>query len=96
MTRQRFEIGATALAAVGAAFALQQATSVPGTWLMAGVYVTIAGLLVLLMATRIGTRTNVTLLARLIVGVSLVVALGLAGLAVLLCGPTVLAFDCRA
>jgi hypothetical protein len=96
MTRQRIEIVAMALAAGGAAFALQQATSVPGTWLMAGVYVAIAGLLVLLIGSRAGPRSNVTLPARVVVGVSLVIALGLAGLAVLLCGPTVLAFDCRA
>ena len=96
MTRQRIEIVAMALAAGGAAFALQQATSVPGTWLMAGAYVAIAGLLVLLIGSRNGARTSLTLPARLVVGASLVVALGLAGLAVLLCGPTVLAFDCRA
>ena len=48
----------------GAAFALQQATSVPGTWLMMGVYIAIAGLLVLVIGARRGDRTAITLPAR--------------------------------
>jgi len=96
MKRQQFEMLAVVLAAGGAAFALQQATSVPGTWLMMGVYIAIAGLLVLVIGTRRGDRTAITLPARVVVGASIVVALGLAALGIVLCGPTLLINDCRA
>jgi hypothetical protein len=96
MTRQRIEILAVVLAAGGAAFALQQATSVPGTWLMMGVYIAIAGLIVLVIGARRGDRTAITLPARVVVGASMVVALGLAVLGIVLCGPTLLINDCRA
>ena len=96
MKRQHFEILAVLLAAGGAAFALQQATSVPGTWLMMGVYVAIVGLLVFAIATRRGKRTALTLPAGVAVAASMVVALGLAALGIALCGPTLLANDCRA
>ena len=96
MKREQLEILAVVLAIGGAAFAIQQATSVPGTWLMMGVYVAIAGLVALLIATRRGDRTRITVPVRLVVGASLVVALGLGALAVGLCGPTMLVNDCRA
>jgi len=96
MNRQQFEMLAVVLAAGGAAFALQQATSVPGTWLMMGVYVAMAGLLVLVIGARRGDRTAITLPARVVVGASIVVALGLAALGLVLCGPTLLINDCRA
>jgi hypothetical protein len=74
MKRRWFEILAVVLAVGGAAFALQQATSVPGTWLMMGVYVAIAGLLVPLIGERRGDRTPISLPARVLVGASVVIA----------------------
>ena len=50
--RQRLEVIAAILAAGGAAFAVQQAFSVPGTWLAAGIYVAVAGGVLLLVASR--------------------------------------------
>ena len=96
MKREQLEILAVVLAVGGAAFALQQAMSVPGTWLMMGVYVAITGLVVLVVAQRRGDRTRISMPVRLVVGASLVLALGLGALAIGLCGPTMLVNDCRA
>ena len=96
MKREQLEILAVVLAVGGAAFAIQQATSVPGTWLMMGVYVAITGLVVLVVAQRRGDRTRISMPVRVVVGASLVVALGLGALAIGLCGPTMLVNDCRA
>ena len=94
--RQRLEILAAILAVGGAVFALQQATSVPGDLLPAGVYLSIAGAVVLVVASLRPGRSAVTRPARIVTIVALVVALALGLLAVHLCGLTVLAFDCRA
>ena len=96
MKREQLEILAVVLAVGGTAFALQQAMSVPGTWLMMGVYVAIAGLVLLVVASRGGERTRISMPVRVVVGASLVVALGLGALAIGLCGPTMLVNDCRA
>jgi hypothetical protein len=94
--RQRLEVIAAILAAGGAAFAVQQAFSVPGTWLAAGIYVAVAGGVLLLVASRQLGSSRATWPARIVTIIALVIAVSFGALAVHLCGPTVLAFDCRA
>jgi len=94
--RQPLEVIAAILAAGGAAFAVQQAFTVPGTWLAAGIYVAVAGGALLLVASRRLGSSRVTVPARIVTVVALVIAVSFGALAVHLCGPTVLAFDCRA
>jgi hypothetical protein len=94
--RQRLEILAAILAVSGAAFAVQQATSTPGSWLPAGVYLSIVGVLVLVVASRQSGASSVTWPARIVTVLAVGVSLALGLLAVYLCGVSVLAFDCRA
>jgi len=94
--RQRLEILAAILAVSGAAFALQQATSTPGSLLPAGVYVSIAGAVALVVASRQPHSPSAIWPVRVVTVVAVIVSLSLGLLAVHLCGPTVLAFDCRA
>jgi hypothetical protein len=94
--RHRLEILAAILAASGAAFALQQATSTPGSLLPAGLYLSIAGAVVLVMASRQPGASSASWPVRIVTVVAVIVSLSLGLLAVHLCGPMVLAFDCRA
>jgi hypothetical protein len=94
--RQRLEILAAILAVSGAAFAVQQATSTPGSLLPAGVYLSISGAVILVVASRRPGASSVTLPARIVTVLAVLVSVALGLLAVHLCGPTVLAFDCRA
>lgn len=94
--RQRLEILAAILAAGGAALALQQAMSVPGTLLPAGLYLTLAGAIILVVASLRPGKTKATWPARIVTIASVVIAVGIGLLAVAMCGPTVLVFDCRA
>jgi hypothetical protein len=94
--RQRLEVLAAILSVGGAAFALQQATSTHGDLLPAGLYLSIAGAVVLVIASLQPGRSAVTWPARILTILGLVVALGLGFLAVVICGPTVLLFNCKA
>jgi hypothetical protein len=94
--RGRLEVLAAILAVSGAAFALQQATSTPGSLLPAGVYLSIAGAVVLVVASRQPGASPVTRPARIVTVLAVVLSIALGLLAVHLCGPTVLVFDCRA
>lgn len=94
--RQRLEILAAILSVGGAAFALQQAMSTPGSLLPAGVYISIAGAVVLIIASLRPGRSAVTWPARILTVLGLLVALALGLLSVALCGPTVLLFNCQA
>lgn len=94
--RRGLEVIAAVLALGGAALAVQQAFSVPGDLLPAGVYLAVAGAALLVGASRRPERSSVTRAARVVTVVALGVALSFGLLAVHLCGPTVLAFDCRA
>jgi hypothetical protein len=70
--------------------------STPGSLLPVGVYVSIAGAILLVIASLQPGRSAVTWPARILTVLGLLVALALALLAVALCGQTVLVFDCRA
>jgi hypothetical protein len=94
--RQRLEILAAILAVSGAAFAVQQATSTTGSLLLAGVYLSIAGVVIFVVASRQQGASSVTWPARILTVLAVLVSVSLGLLAVHLCGPTVLAFDCRA
>jgi hypothetical protein len=94
--RQRLEILAAVLAVGGAAFALQQAMTTGGDLLPAGVYLSIAGAIVLIVASTRPGRSAVTWPARIVTVLALFPVLALGLLAVGLCGPTVLLFDCQA
>jgi hypothetical protein len=94
--RHRTEILAAILAVSGAAFAVQQAASTPGSLLPAGVYLSIAGAVIAIMASRQPGASSVTWPARIVTVLAVLVSVGLGLLAVHLCGVTVLAFDCRA
>jgi drug/metabolite transporter (DMT)-like permease len=94
--RQRLEILAAILAVAGAAFALQQGSSTDGSRLPAGVYLSIVGAVILVLASRPPGATSVTWPARIVTVLAVTVSLALGLLAVHLCGPTVLAFDCQA
>ena len=94
--RKRLEIIAAILAIGGLAFAWQQASTTSGRFLAAGIYLSIAGGVVLAVASRRPGASAVTWPARIATVVPLVLVLALGLLAVGLCGPTVLAFDCQA
>ena len=94
--RKRLEIIAAILAIGGLAFAWQQASTTSGRFLAAGVYLSIAGGVLLVVASRRPRASAVTWPARIATVVSLLLALALGLFAVGLCGPTVLAFDCQA
>ena len=94
--RRRLEVLAAIMAAAGAALTVQQAFSVPGNLLPAGVYLAIAGAVLLLAANRRPDKSSATWPARIVTAVAVVIAVGWGLLAVHLCGPTVLLFDCRA
>ena len=94
--RRHLELLAATLAVAGAVLATQQALSVPGDLLPAGLYLAIAGAALLVVASRRSDRSGVTMPARIVTVVAVGVAISWGLLAVALCGPTVLAFDCRA
>jgi hypothetical protein len=94
--RRRLEVIAAVLAVGGAALAVQQAFSVPGDLLPAGVYLAIAGAVLLVVASGRPDRSRLTWGARIVTGLAVGVAVSFGLLAVHLCGPTVLLFDCRA
>ena len=94
--RQRLEVLGAILAAGGAIFAVQQAMSVPGEWLPAGLYLTLAGVVVMVFASRRPGASRVTRPAWLVTAIATVVAVAIGLLAVAMCGATVLLFDCRA
>ena len=94
--RKRLEIIAAILAIGGLAFAWQQASTTSGRFLEAGVYISIAGGVLLAVASRGPGASAVTWPARVATVVPLLLGLALGLFAVGLCGPTVLAFDCQA
>lgn len=94
--RPRLEVLAAVLAVGGAALAVQQAFSVPGDLLPAGLYLSILGAALLVIAGGRSRSSRITRLARVVTALAVVVAISFGLLAVHLCGPTVLLFDCRA
>ena len=94
--RRRLELFAAVLAVAGATLATQQAFSVPGDLLPAGLYLAIAGGVLLVVARGRAGRSGVTLPARIVTIVAVGIAVGWGLLAVQLCGVTVLAFNCQA
>ena len=94
--RKRLEIIAAILAIGGLAFAWQQASTTSGRFMAAGISIAIAGGVVLVVASRRPGASAVTWPARIATVVPLLLVLALGLLAVGLCGPTVLAFDCQA
>ena len=95
--RRRLELIGGVLAAAGALFVVQQAASTHGDLLAAGIYLAIAGVIIVIGASRgPDGPSRITWPSRIVAGVSAVVALGYGLLAAVICGWTVVLFDCQA
>ena len=93
--RRRLEVLGAVVAVVGAAPRFSRRFR-SRRLLLAGVYLAIAGAVLLVVASGRPDRSSVTRGARIVTVVAVGVALSFGLLAVHPCGPSVLMFDCRA